>query len=145
MKTVELNIDNIHSPSEVKDFLEKKRLKKGDTLQLSTASNVAYMVFAAVILAIGYLFVKTKEKEKRKMEGERLLKTFFEGKSIEEIGKQIEKEYGIKVKMEAKNSVHDFKLNNINNLKEYLLTWPEMTDKEWSEIKEKREHFNKWK
>ena len=32
----------------------------------------------------------------------------------------------------------------IENFKKYLLSWPEMTEKELKDINDKREQFNKW-
>ena len=37
------------------------------------------------------------------------------------------------------------KKKELNEFQKYLLTWPEMTDEDYNYIKEKREHFNKWK
>ena len=37
------------------------------------------------------------------------------------------------------------KAEQITEFQKYLLSWPEMSDEEFNYIKEKRNHFNKWK
>ena len=101
MKTLELEVDEIKSPGEVVNFFKKNEMREGDTLKISTSEeNLAYSaVLFIIVLAIVFYF--TKEKVKRVAEGEKMLDDLFKGKSAEEMERQIEEEYGVKIEIES--------------------------------------------
>lgn len=102
MKTLELNINNIHSANELVELLSKNKTAEGDTLKLLNAEgkNDFTLIGLWILVAAAIIYYFEKEKSKRMQEGEKILQSLFTGKNAEEIEKQIKDEYGINVEIE---------------------------------------------
>ncbi|HYV94741.1 MAG TPA: hypothetical protein VE978_23405 [Chitinophagales bacterium] len=104
MKTLELEVDEVKSPEEVVNFFKENDMSEGDTLKISTdEENLAFSAILFII-ALAIVFYFTKEKVKRIVDGEKMLDDLFNGKSAEEMEKQIEEEYGVKIEIEHREN-----------------------------------------
>ena len=111
MRTFELEADQLQSIDDVKHFLQEKEVKEGDTLKLITEQTkmiyivvVLAMVFAAIMSVVSRNKKTDENKKKRQEEGDKILSDIFKGKgkTPQDIEKKIEKESGIKVRVERK-------------------------------------------
>lgn len=102
MKTLELNINDIHSANELVDLLSMNNTTEGDTLKLFNAEskNDFILIGLLIIVAAALVYYFEKEKSKRQQEGEKILESLFAGKNADEIEKQIKDEYGIIIEIE---------------------------------------------
>ena len=132
MKTHELEITNYQTPGEVVRFLNKHDVKRGDTLKVSAEDekqNITVMIFAVVVMALIMFY---NQKKKREEEGEKILDTLFkESSTIEEIEKEVEKEYGIKIQVETKTDEERefwYKLSSQGLAKAYSIDEPDYTE-----------------
>jgi hypothetical protein len=146
MKTHEIEVSEIGSQSELIKLMEKENIKRGDTIKLTDNNKnglLSEAILFLVMLAIIHLFVK--EKKKQEQQGNRILEKLFGGKSIDEIEKEVESEYGIKVEVEYKENTEEKgwkELSAANFIKGYSQDEPDYTE---ADIKEPNEEYRKWK
>ncbi|MBX7139761.1 MAG: hypothetical protein K1X63_01670 [Chitinophagales bacterium] len=102
MKTLELEVDEINSPSALVEYFNANNMEEGDTLKIMTEEQEKMLIWAVIAvaaIAIVYYFISKKQYEE---DGDNMLADIFKGKSVEEIEKQIEEEYGVKVEVEQR-------------------------------------------
>ncbi len=106
MQTIELDIDKFKTQEDVLKFLENEGVAKGDTVKVLTEEDKSSLTTAGaliiILLVISHIFLAKKET-KRQKEGGEILDKLLKGKSIEEIEKEVEKEYGVKIEVEKKS------------------------------------------
>jgi hypothetical protein len=103
MRTHELAIANYQSPEAVVRFLDEHKVKRGDTLKVTTEQYQQTILMALSLIVVMALFYFYKKKGEREEEGGKILEGIFkEGATVEDIEKQVEKEYGIKIEVETK-------------------------------------------
>ncbi|MEO5674440.1 MAG: hypothetical protein ABIQ74_07310 [Chitinophagales bacterium] len=102
MQTLELEVGEVNTADQVMEFFRSNNLIAGDTLRLLTdqqKKNLSLLtVVAFIAIAIEHYFLKEKHEHENK--GAKMLDDVFNGKTIEEIEKQIEFEYGVKLEVE---------------------------------------------
>ncbi len=102
MQTLELEVGEVTTADQVMEFFRSNNLIAGDTLRLLTdqqKKNLSLLtVVAFIAIAIEHYFLKEKHEHENK--GAKMLDDVFNGKTVEEIEKQIEFEYGVKLEVE---------------------------------------------
>jgi preprotein translocase subunit YajC len=146
MQTLELDIANYQSPGDVIRFLDEHDIKRGDTLKVTTEQEqktMAMIVVIVVVIALVYFF---RQQRNREEDGEIILETLFkEGTTVEEIEKQVEAEYGIKIDVETKRSEERefwYKLSEQSLSRAYSIDEPDYSD---VDLKEPNPNYKGWK
>jgi hypothetical protein len=134
MAVVSLKIDKKPNLNKIRTEIEQAKPKKGDLIQIESEESPTLLVVMVVLLAI-YITIKKQPKE-GSFTNEILDSLFNPNLNSQELENQIKQEYGIYIKMQPKK---------LTPLQEILLNAPSMTDKEYQEYLEKKEHFNQWK
>lgn len=91
--TVRLDITRKKSEKEIKSFLEKNKLKKGDTLKIIKDDDTSY----AEILGILFLLITSFILFQKLKENNKTIST-----TIDDLEKFVEKEAGVKIDIEPK-------------------------------------------
>ncbi len=103
MRTIDLNIANYHVPGDVIPLFHKHDLQFGDTIKVTTQEGNEDLTLLIVVVIAVALVIFYQQKKKRKDNGESILNNLFKQiVTIEEIEKEVEQEYGIKIVVETK-------------------------------------------
>jgi preprotein translocase subunit YajC len=102
MKTLELEVGEIQTADEVVKFLKDNEIGEGDTLKILTDEEKSSIILVSIlfIVALAIAFYFNNEKKKRENGGEKMLDDLFKGKTTDEMEKEIEAEYGVKIEIE---------------------------------------------
>jgi predicted nucleic acid-binding protein len=98
----ELILSRLNSPGEVADFFRQKRVQKGDSVTILAEGTKILnrtALFTLVLIALVYYF----DIKKKKQEADKILENVFSGMPVEEIEKQVEKEYGISIEIKEQD------------------------------------------
>jgi len=103
MQTITINPGKYKTRNDLLLYLKKERLKKGDKVQILTTDRDMerfQAIVIVVLLVIMYVLFKQKElKNETQAFSDKILNDLFEGKDIEEIEKEIEKEYDVNIEV----------------------------------------------
>lgn len=131
MKTYEIDIRDIGSNSDFVSFLDEHEVKEGDVLKVRIYGiEMKFLIMALLVVLTHAFAVHFRRKFKqREEEGQKIIDSVFESKSIEDIEKQIKNEYGVKIEIELGNSEDDEwrKMSQIAMSKAYGEDEPEYT------------------
>jgi hypothetical protein len=147
MKTLELEVGEIQTADEVVKFLKDNEIGEGDTLKILTDEEKSSIILVSIlfIVALAIAFYFTSEKKKREEEGEKMLDDLFNGKTAEEMEKQIEEEYGVKIAFGHRENDErkDWEMRSMQGLSHaYGDNEPDYSD---ADIKEFNPGYKAWK
>lgn len=102
MRTHEIILDEFENPAEVVAEFNERNVEQGDTVRLVTEEDTKWALFAiaALLLLALATYFALKHKKRREDEGGQILNDIMSRKSVEEIEREIEEEYGIKMEIE---------------------------------------------
>ncbi|MEX0967649.1 MAG: hypothetical protein WD077_10450 [Bacteroidia bacterium] len=107
MKTIEIDIDQIKGPGEIRELIKKQKPQKGDEVKVATSLDADSLAFFAVVLvliaALSWFFKKKANDEFVDGVEEDFFGKYSSAKEAEE---DIEKQYGIKITMTQKDEEH---------------------------------------
>src|SRR5687767_8795239 len=110
MKVLKLDIDSLKSIPEVINFLQNQDIKRGDTVKVVTAQGKTSLLLVTVVMMVAVVVVhilKRDKKSEREVEGEALLNEVLKGKSVEEIEREVQEEFGVRIEIEQKESENE--------------------------------------
>ena len=129
MNILSIYIETVNRPNELVRFFDDNEVQEGDTLKIITEEDENSLVIAAVvIIVIAAMFFswgtnkKISTRRRRINESDPILDDLFKGKSIDEIEKEVENEYGVKIEVQHREDQEHKAwkdLSNRNFLKGY--------------------------
>lgn len=144
MKTILIDTDELKTPKQIQDLINKQKPKKGDEVKLKTGLADDSLGFLAIIiiLAIALLF---QNKEKKEFVDGIQADLFGKYSSAKEVEEDIAKQYGIRVTKEQKeNKEHEewsrFSMQNLASA--YGENEPDYSN---VKIKEPNPNYKSWK
>ena len=154
-----IDIESIHRPDELVRFFEDNEVKQGDTVKIITDDdkNALMMMGLILIILIALVFFfdsnksaipngRRRSRRKKDDDGEKILDDLFKGKSVEEIEREVENEYGVRIEVEQREDEEHRVWRNLS-AKNFLKGYGEIEpDYNTDDIKEPNPRYqSKWK
>jgi hypothetical protein len=99
MQNIKINTKRYKTRNDLVSYLKKEHLSRGDKVEIEISDNDRFTFQAIVIVAFfAILYVLQKQKERNSF-ADKILNNLFEKADIEDIEKDIEKEFGVTIEV----------------------------------------------